>query len=129
MAEVRHRALLERDSDGGVWLGSLVEVPECHTYGRSIAQTRRRLREAAELWVDHPGKAGIDAHVKLPPSARQAVDQALAARKASAEAATLAGAATKSAVTILTREYRLSRRDVATLLGISHQRVAQLLAD
>lgn len=46
--------LVERDEDG--WLvGSVVELPGCHTQAKTLGQLRKRIREAIELYVEHEG--------------------------------------------------------------------------
>lgn len=46
---MKYTAAYERDEDG-VWVGSIVEIPGCHTQGRTIEETRERLREAICLF-------------------------------------------------------------------------------
>lgn len=46
--------LVERDEDG--WLvGSVVELPGCHTQAKTLGQLRKRIREAIELYLEHEG--------------------------------------------------------------------------
>jgi predicted RNase H-like HicB family nuclease len=46
-----YTAVYERDPSG-VWLVHLAEYRRCHTYGRSLAQARARIREALSLYDD-----------------------------------------------------------------------------
>jgi predicted RNase H-like HicB family nuclease len=56
----RFTVVLERDEDG-VYVASVPALPGCHTQGRSLDQAMRRIREAAELWLEvhreHRGRA------------------------------------------------------------------------
>jgi predicted RNase H-like HicB family nuclease len=47
----RFTVVLERDEDG-VYVASIPALPGCHTQGRSVDQAMRRIREAAELWLE-----------------------------------------------------------------------------
>jgi predicted RNase H-like HicB family nuclease len=124
VADVRYRVQLERDDDA--WLARVPSVPGCHTYGRSLDQARRRIREALTLWVDDADSADLEFDVRLPRELRMEVDRARSARERSAEAQRLAADAVRRAAIDLSRRLGLSRRDTAELLGMSHQRIQQL---
>ena len=47
----RFTVVLERDEDG-VYVASIPALAGCHTHGRSLDQAMRRIREAAELWLE-----------------------------------------------------------------------------
>ena len=47
----RFTVVLERDEDG-IYVASIPALPGCHTQGRSLDQAMRRMREAAELWLE-----------------------------------------------------------------------------
>jgi transposase-like protein len=64
--------------------------------------------------------------VKLPASARRATDSARRRRERARSAEAEAAAATRDAAQALV-DSGLSHRDAAELLGLSHQRVHQLL--
>jgi len=122
---VTYRVTLERD-ESGAWLALLPAVPGCHTYGRSIQQALSRTREALGLWVDDADRATLTPEIKIDPELRKATRMVAIAR-ARAEATQLeAMRAIREAATRLT-DAGLSRRDAATLLGVSHQRIQQLL--
>ena len=47
----RFTVVLERDEDG-FCVASIPALAGCHTQGRSLDQAMRRIREAAELWLE-----------------------------------------------------------------------------
>jgi len=117
-----YTARYERDPDGN-WLAELAEEPRIHTWGRSLATARVNIREAAELWFDTEELAVVE---EFPDWLRSPLDRALPAREEAERVVEAAAAATLDAVRELTSN-GLSRRDVADLLGISYQRVQQLV--
>lgn len=96
----RYAVRYERDPSGW-WVVTIPEIQGCRTQGRSLAEGRRRIRDALSLFVG----------------------------EAAAERATLVDDATRAAVGELTRRAGLSVRDAAEMLGISFQRVQQLAGD
>jgi predicted RNase H-like HicB family nuclease len=123
----RYRLVLERD-ETGAWIARVPDVPGCHSYGRTLEQARRRIREALGLWVDDAATAEFDEQIHLPRRARQAVRRSEASRDRVRRERADAHAATAEAATVLVEELHLGMRDAAELLGVSHQRVQQLLA-
>jgi len=121
----RYRVVLEHD-ETGAWIATVPSVPGCHTYGRSLVEARRRAREALALWVDATDAELMD-DVRLPRDAVAAVRLSLGAREKLASARDAAGLATVDAVRRLVDELGLGVRDAAYLLGLSHQRVQQLV--
>lgn len=115
--------------DRGWWLASVPALPGCHTQGRTIDQARRRIREALSLWVDDADTATIVDDIRLPANvARTLVDYQEARRRVEQErvkAQELTAAATRA----LTGDLHLSVRDASELLGLSHQRVQQIVAN
>jgi len=106
---------------------SLEEEPRVHTSGRSVRAALDNLRDATGLWFELGlDTIGLTLAPELPPGHRKALADALKARHLLQEAEQRSSAATIHAAEDLTR-LGLSRRDVADLLGLSHQRVQQLL--
>lgn len=123
-----YRVLFQID-ESGAWIVSVPAVRGCHTYGRSLVEARRRIREALALWVKDADKAELEEEVRLPARARQALNRTRAVRaRAEAEGERAQGATVETA-RMLTRELKLGVRDAGELLGVSFQRVHQLLAD
>jgi predicted RNase H-like HicB family nuclease len=118
----------ERDADGW-WVATVRGLRGCHTQGRTIEQARERIREVLALVLDDDKAAELaelrDA-VKLPALARRTVDQQRAARQKADEQAAHATELTREAVRVLTG-LGLSARDAGELLGLSRQRVNQIV--
>jgi len=118
----------ERDEDR-VWVASIEALPGCHTQGRTIAQARRRIREALAAYLDDE-KAAARAHlvdeVRLPAGARRALDRALDERRRAEQEAGRAQSTTTAVARLLVDKVGLSMRDAGELLGISFQRIHQI---
>lgn len=100
------------------------DVRGCHTYGSSLREAERRLRDLTVLWrLDGPV---ADPMLRVPPEHRTTIADAVRARRRAYEASERARALTRTAARQLV-DAGYSRRDAATLLDISHQRVQQLL--
>jgi predicted RNase H-like HicB family nuclease len=123
-----YTARLEREKDGR-WSVELEEEPRVHTWGKTIDQALARMREAAALWFE-TDEASIDLTPKpvLAKTAMRTIDQARQARDQARHADRLAIEKMQRAAGELARR-GISLRDAATILGVSHQRVHQLLAN
>ncbi len=124
MAEVKYRAVYEREPDGR-WTVEIPQVRGCHTYGRTIDQARERIREALELFVKDAQTAEIVDDVKLPARLMAEVKRARRLREKVSRDAQLMTAAQAKVVKAM-RKMKLGHRDAGRLLGLSHQRVQQL---
>jgi predicted RNase H-like HicB family nuclease len=121
-----YRVVIERD-ESGAWIARIPEIRGCHSYGRTLEQARRRIREALSLWVDDAGTAHLDVQIRLPQDVRRELRRSASARERAERDREQATAVTRQAATALVRDLRLGMRDAAELLGISHQRVQQLV--
>jgi len=122
----RRRAIFERDAEGW-WVASVPSVPGCHTQGRTLAQARERLKEALAVSVEGEGVPELIEQVRLPRNV-ELILRSFRTRRANAETAFVrANEVTRKAAVVLTGKWGVSLRDAADLLGLSHQRVAQLL--
>lgn len=124
-----YRVAYERD-ESGWWVATVRGVRGCHTQGRTVDEARRRVVEAMELFVDDARNATIVDDVKLPTGAAQAVRAyATLRRKAEQEDRRAARAARRAVRVLRGGQLKMSARDAARLLGLSHQRVHQLTHD
>ena len=122
---------LELDPHSRAWMADVEGLP-VHTWARTLAKVKEYAHEALALHLDVDVDA-VRAHLAfrrpvLPGSVLQALERAEAARGAADDAATRAGEAKADAARALVRDAHLSMRDAAEVLGISHQRVQQLVA-
>jgi len=121
-------AVFQRDEDG-YWLVELAEEPRVHTYGRTLGKAREHIVDAAALWFDlAPAELDITEDIRLPGPVRASLELARQACQRAQEAQDAASGATREAALALVRDGNLSVRDAADMLGLSHQRVQQLLA-
>jgi predicted RNase H-like HicB family nuclease len=59
--------VLERDEDG-LYVASIPTLKGCHTQGKSLDEVMRRIREAAELWIEvHRAKKSAVIFLAAPP--------------------------------------------------------------
>jgi predicted RNase H-like HicB family nuclease len=126
-SEAVYRVVIERD-ESGAWIAHVRGVRGCHTYGRTLDQVRRRVREALSLWVEDAETAELVEEIRLPGDARQAIRRSSAARTRAARGRENAQRATTAAAKLLVERLGLGVRDAGELLGLSHQRVQQLLS-
>jgi predicted RNase H-like HicB family nuclease len=118
----------ERDETGW-WVAQVKEAPAAITQGRTIAEARRRVREALGLALGDDAAAQrvrLKDDVKLPADAQRALRQARVARERLAAESKRAQNTTAKAVRMLLKGMHLSVRDAGELIGISPQRVHQL---
>lgn len=121
-----YTARLEREKDGQ-WSVELEEEPRAHTWGMTVDQALTRMREAAALWFNtDEDQIDLIACPVLPKTTGRTVEAARAARAHARDADRLAVEQTRKAAAALTSR-GISMRDAAAILGISHQRVHQLL--
>src|SRR5262245_12028460 len=122
MARRRYTVVFEHGDRPNQWLASVKELPQCHTFGRGIAQTRSRIREALVLWVGNAAKSA---------ELREVLPLPAAARKVKQELDDLSGKfdqlmKERESVVALLKNEAWSLRDIAEVLDLSHQRVGQV---
>ena len=120
-----YTAIYEYDASDHAWNVRIKGVTGCQTYGRSLRQAQGRIREALALWLD-VDPAELSIREQFPAALASVADDVSRARNAAERAGVKAQEQTIEAVRALT-DLGLSRRDAAELLGLSHQRVHQLL--
>jgi predicted RNase H-like HicB family nuclease len=122
----KYNVIFERD-ESGAWLARVPSVRGAHTYGRTLDQARRRIREALELWVDDARTAELTEEIRLPTDVRKAIRRSREARSKADRERERAQEETRATAHELVDDLDLGLRDAAELLGLSHQRVQQLV--
>lgn len=120
-----YRAVIERDEDG-YWFADFPEVPGCHTQGRTLRAVRSRLRDALATCVDDGEDAEIVEDLRLPDEAWARLQRSGELRAEADRLEHEAAEATREAARGLVAA-GLPLRDAGDLLGLSFQRVAQLV--
>lgn len=125
MSTTTFTACYERDPQADAWTVTITGVPGCQTYGRSLRQAQTRIREALALWLDVEPHT-LQVRDELPADLASLTASVARARQDAEAAGARAYDETVDAVRQLT-DLGLSRRDAAEMLGLSHQRIQQLL--
>jgi predicted RNase H-like HicB family nuclease len=115
---------------GKWWALDVPEVPGVFSQVRRLDQAEAMARDAiaAMLEVDSDSFA-IEIAPDFAPDVKDLLDSVYRARQALDEAQRAAAAVVQHAAAVLTRKDGLSMRDAGRALGISHQRVAQILEE
>lgn len=129
---MRHyKVVYELEPDGSAWNVSVPELPGVFTWAKSIRKAREHAREAIALWLG-VDESAVDINVEeyvLPSGLRKVLERARRARDRSDAAQLDATSAARDAARILTETAGLTLRDAGEVLGVSYQRVDQLLSD
>ena len=124
-----YRVVYERDPESGWWMARVPEVRGCHTQGRTIQESKRRIREALGLFVSDADTAKLRDDIRIPAEARRAISTYLNRRRRAEKQEQELSEAQRAALAVLQQNpLNLSIRDTAAVLELSHQRVHQLLA-
>lgn len=116
--------------EAGDWIVEIDEVPQVHSFGRTLARARENIRDALALWVQasDPDSLPIDEQFEgLPKGLIEVVATANETRAKATELAEEAQQLTAQAARKLVEDHGMSVRDAAELLHVSHQRVHQLV--
>jgi predicted RNase H-like HicB family nuclease len=116
--------------EAGDWIVEIDQIPQVHSFGRTLARARENIRDALALWVQaaDPVLLAIDEEFEgLPKGLLDVVAAANETRAKATELAEEAQDLTALAAKRLVGDHGMSVRDVAELLHVSHQRVHQLV--
>jgi hypothetical protein len=112
---------------GSWWALDVEGLPGVHTQVRRIDQADEMTRDAIAGVLDiSPDSFEIIVAPEVPATVRTMVDEATKARSQAAQAQDAAAQLTRDAARRLVDE-GLTVRDAGVLLGVSHQRIAQLV--
>ena len=115
--------------EGSWWIVTVDGLDGVFTHARRIDQIEPLIRDAIALWLEvEPTSLEILLQPDLPADAASAIVEAARARSEAEVAKAQAAQSTTTAVVTLFRT-GMPTRDVGRLVGISHQRVAQILEE
>lgn len=115
---------------GKWWALEVPEVPGVFSQVRRLDQAESMARDAIAAMLDvDPGSFAVELAPELAPGVQTVLEEVRRAKEASAEAQRNAAFVVHCAALKLTREDGFSMRDVGKVMGISHQRVAQILEE
>lgn len=110
-------------AEDGDWVVSFPDLAQVNTWAPNLRKAAKYAREAVAVWFDVPIE-----QVTINLVIDSAADEIAAARqkREAAELANAEAAAATQAVVLRLAGLGLPDRDVATVIGLSHQRVHQL---
>lgn len=124
-----HRFRVTRDEeDPRVWLAEWVDDDRVHTFARSLAELEDLARDALALWLHTDADAvQVELDVDLPTSVSRELAQFRRQRNELEAQQSSVLDRQRSLAVRLVEDQGMTYRDAARFLGISHQRVAQLV--
>jgi predicted RNase H-like HicB family nuclease len=122
-----YTALAQRD--GTWWAIRVAELPGVFSQARRLDAVERAARDAIALLLDtDPATFDVAVRERLGDEAQRAIDEALRARDEALDRQRASAVKSRAAVAAL-RRMGLPQRDIGRLLGLSHQRIAQLQSE
>jgi predicted RNase H-like HicB family nuclease len=118
----RFKVTVRRDpEDRSAWLVNVVGAPGAHTFGRSLAEAKRHGLEVLALWFElEPEEFEVDWDIRL----GELAGSVRQARNAMVHAEADRHRRDQAVKALM--DAGVSYRDIAELLGLSHQRIAQI---
>lgn len=125
-----YKAIAERD-EAGWWNATVPDVPGAFTQAKRLALLGPRVAEAIAAMQELDDADGITVELvpRLPGPVEQDIRRARRLRAEADHVATESSEASRRAARLLVGEMRLTVRDAGELLGVSPQRIAQLVKD
>ena len=128
VATVRPRYTAVAERDGAWWAITVPEVDGVFSQARRLDRVESMARDAISLMLEIPLESfDVDVVENHDPPTQEVIDDIIAARETVAAMKRETGTRTRDAVLAL-HESGYPQRDIGRMVGISHQRVAQLLA-
>ncbi|HZP54603.1 type II toxin-antitoxin system HicB family antitoxin [Actinocrinis sp.] len=114
---------------GKWWAAHVPEVAGVHTQARRLEQVEAEAREAIALMLDvEPSSITVIVEPTLPDEVSALVAALATAHAATQDAQTKEREAVRKAAHALVEDLGLPQRDAGKILGLTHQRVQQILA-
>lgn len=111
---------------GDWWALEVPDLPGVYSQTKRLDRAESEAREAIAVMLDvEPDTIEVEVDTQLPPEAREVMQAVHRAHKAAEAAALQEREAMRRAAAVLTQN--LSQRDAGLVMGLSFQRVSQLL--
>jgi predicted RNase H-like HicB family nuclease len=114
------------EHDDSMWLARVPALQGCHTQGRTIAQARERIREAISLY--DPNKVTLTDDIRLPKGVLADLRRIQTVRERQTAVTQELRNVYVRLARKLTQSVGVSLHDAGELLGMSKQRVQQILS-
>lgn len=122
-----YRVVAERS--GKWWAAHVPEVAGVHTQARRLEQVEAEAREALALMLEvEPDSIAVTVEPRLPDEVSALISALTAAHEATEDAQSKEREAARKAARALVEGLGLPQRDAGKILGVTHQRVQQILA-
>ena len=128
MAGRRYQVKYERDATG-FWVAEIPAVSGCYAQGRSLRHAKKRIREVLAFLTSGrvADTATLSEDIAMPAQVRRQLAKLESLRQKQKEIDATRVELVSGLVRHLHENQQLSCRDIAEVMGISHQRVQQLL--
>lgn len=124
MAVTKYRVTARRSGDW--WALEVPDLPGVHSQTKRLDRAAGEAREAISLMLDvEADDIEVEVETQLPPEVREVLKAVARAHKAAEAAAVQEREAMVRAASVLTQD--LSQRDAGEVMGVSFQRISQLL--
>lgn len=129
MVEEVKTYLVVAERAGKWWAARVPEVAGVHTQARRLEQVEAEAREALALMLDvQPDSIAVKVEPKLPDEVSALISALTAAHAATEDAQAKERDAAHKVARALVEQLGLPQRDAGKILGVTHQRVQQILA-
>ena len=119
-----YRVLLSEEN--GVWLIEAIDLQGVRSFGRTVASAVENIREAIAAAEDLDQWGDLDLVITVGNDAAAAALNRLREARRHEESASAERQKAVTAAIFALRQEGMSYRDIAAVIGVSHQRVAQL---
>ena len=121
-----YRVTVEREP--GFWIIRVPELKQVVTQARRLADVKLNAQEAIAVWLDkRVDDIDVSVDIKLPVGIQSALDDAQTLRQEANARLERAGNSLSEVARAMTKDFGMTLRETAEVLGISFQRVAQLV--
>lgn len=121
-----YRVTVEREP--GFWVIRIPELSQVVTQARRLVDVKQNAREAIAVWLNKKvDDIEVSVGIKLSDGVQSVLDEAKTLQQEANERLDRASKATSEVARVMTKDLGMTLREAAEVLGISFQRVAQLV--